>query len=85
MEEVFGAKYSSLHVRVTNSAAFHLYNETLGYKIQDREEKYYADGEDAYDMRKMFGEAAAAAEKSGGAAAPVSPQAGRSGGAKKKG
>ncbi|MCD7464487.1 N-alpha-acetyltransferase 10 [Datura stramonium] len=26
--------------------------ETLGYKIHDMEAKYYADGEDAYDMRK---------------------------------
>ncbi len=32
MEEVFGAHYSSLHVRVTNRGAFHLYTETLGYK-----------------------------------------------------
>jgi N-alpha-acetyltransferase 10/11 len=55
MEEVFGARYSSLHVRVTNRGAFHLYTETLGYQINDREEKYYADGEDAYDMRRTFG------------------------------
>ena len=55
MEEVFGAKYSSLHVRVSNKGAFHLYHETLGYNIQDTEEKYYADGEDAFDMRKTFG------------------------------
>jgi len=32
MEEVFGAHYSSLHVRVTNRGAFHLYTQTLGYK-----------------------------------------------------
>jgi len=56
MEHVFGAKYVSLHVRVTNKGAFHLYNETLGYQIHDREEKYYADGEDAFDMRKYLGE-----------------------------
>ena len=54
MAEVFGAKYSSLHVRVTNRGAFHLYHETLGYKVNDREEKYYADGEDAFDMRKQL-------------------------------
>jgi ribosomal protein S18 acetylase RimI-like enzyme len=78
MEEVFGAKYSSLHVRVTNGAAFHLYNDTLGYSVQDREEKYYADGEDAFDMRKLFGEAA---EDN----ATSSPRAGRSGSSKKKG
>lgn len=54
MEEVFEAEYVSLHVRKSNRAAFHLYTETLGYKIHDVEAKYYADNEDAYDMRKMF-------------------------------
>lgn len=54
MAEVFGAHYVSLHVRVTNQAAYHLYRETLGYDVNDVEEKYYADGEDAYDMRKPF-------------------------------
>ncbi|KAK4372050.1 hypothetical protein RND71_007434 [Anisodus tanguticus] len=49
---VFGAEYVSLHVRKSNRAAFKLYTETLGYKIHDMEAKYYADGEDAYDMRK---------------------------------
>lgn len=52
MEEVFGSKYVSLHVRVSNKAALHLYKTTLGYKINDREAKYYADDEDAFDMRK---------------------------------
>ena len=32
MENVFGAQYVSLHVRVTNNAAHHLYKETLGYQ-----------------------------------------------------
>ncbi|PIA53020.1 hypothetical protein AQUCO_01000707v1 [Aquilegia coerulea] len=54
MGEVFGAEYVSLHVRRSNRAAFHLYTETLGYKISDIEAKYYADGEDAYDMRKQL-------------------------------
>jgi peptide alpha-N-acetyltransferase len=31
-----------------------LYNETLKYKINDVERGYYADGEDAYDMRCTF-------------------------------
>lgn len=62
MAECFGAKYSSLHVRVTNRAAFHLYSETLGYQVHDREEKYYADGEDAYDMRKQLAPAAASTD-----------------------
>lgn len=54
MQEVFGAEYVSLHVRKSNRAAFHLYTQTLGYKIHDIEAKYYADGEDAYDMRKQL-------------------------------
>lgn len=54
MGELFGAEYVSLHVRVSNRGAFHLYTETLGYKIHDVEAKYYADSEDAYDMRKYF-------------------------------
>jgi hypothetical protein len=32
MEEVFGAEYASLHVRVSNKGAIHLYTETLGYR-----------------------------------------------------
>ncbi|KAK4802365.1 hypothetical protein SAY86_000568 [Trapa natans] len=51
---VYGAEYVSLHVRKSNRAAFNLYTETLGYKIHDVEAKYYADGEDAYDMRKQL-------------------------------
>jgi len=54
MHAVFSAKYVSLHVRKTNRAAFHLYTETLQYKTADVEKGYYADGEDAYYMRKDF-------------------------------
>jgi len=32
MQDVFGAEYVSLHVRVSNKGAIHLYTETLGYK-----------------------------------------------------
>lgn len=32
MEEVFGAKYVSLHVRETNKVAVHLYTQTLCYQ-----------------------------------------------------
>lgn len=56
MEQVFGAEFVSLHVRKSNRAAFHLYAETLKYAINDIERGYYADGEDAYDMRCTFGE-----------------------------
>ncbi|CAM9903963.1 unnamed protein product [Discosporangium mesarthrocarpum] len=51
MSESFEAQYVSLHVRKSNEAAVHLYTKTLGYKIHDIEKGYYADGEDAYDMR----------------------------------
>eukprot|EP00427_Karlodinium_veneficum_P023522 CAMPEP_0169105076 /NCGR_PEP_ID=MMETSP1015-20121227/23597_1 /TAXON_ID=342587 /ORGANISM="Karlodinium micrum, Strain CCMP2283" /LENGTH=236 /DNA_ID=CAMNT_0009166399 /DNA_START=55 /DNA_END=765 /DNA_ORIENTATION=- len=54
MEECFNAEYVSLHVRYTNRAAFTLYSQTLGFKIHDIEKGYYADKEDAYDMRKML-------------------------------
>jgi len=54
MQECFKAKYCSLHVRKTNAGAFHLYSQTLGYEIHDLEKGYYADGEDAYDMRMTF-------------------------------
>jgi peptide alpha-N-acetyltransferase len=52
MDQVFGAEYVSLHVRQSNRAAFNLYTSTLGYQIHDIEAKYYADGEDAFGMRK---------------------------------
>ena len=52
MVECFGAKYVSLHVRVSNKAALHLYQNTLQFENDKIEPKYYADGEDAYSMRK---------------------------------
>ena len=55
MEECFGAQYVSLHVRKSNRAAFSLYTTSLRYEINDIEAKYYADSEDAYDMRKYLG------------------------------
>jgi peptide alpha-N-acetyltransferase len=54
MSEVFEAEYVSLHVRKSNRAAFHLYSVTLKYQVNDVEKGYYADGEDAYDMRCYF-------------------------------
>lgn len=56
MVEMFGAHYVSLHVRVSNAAAIHLYRDTLGFKTEKTEAKYYADGEDAYSMRLDLGE-----------------------------
>ncbi|EEB09427.1 NatA N-acetyltransferase complex catalytic subunit Ard1 [Schizosaccharomyces japonicus yFS275] len=52
MVEVYGAKYASLHVRKTNRTALHLYRDTLKFAVEGIESKYYADGEDAYAMRK---------------------------------
>ncbi|KAF8541568.1 acyl-CoA N-acyltransferase, partial [Trichophaea hybrida] len=52
MSEAFGAKYVSLHVRVSNKAALHLYRDTLQFLVEKVEPKYYADGEDAYSMKK---------------------------------
>lgn len=54
MMEVFEAEYVSLHVRKSNKAAYHLYSVTLAYEVHDVEKGYYADGEDAYDMRCYF-------------------------------
>ena len=51
MVESHQAQYVSLNVRVSNTAALHLYRDTLGFKVDKIEEKYYADGEDAYSMR----------------------------------
>jgi len=52
MVETFGAKYVSLHVRVSNRAALHLYKNSLKFDINEIEPKYYADGEDAYAMKR---------------------------------
>ncbi|KAF2100920.1 acyl-CoA N-acyltransferase [Rhizodiscina lignyota] len=51
MAETYGAHYVSLHVRVSNHAALHLYRDTLGFTNDKVEAKYYADGEDAYSMK----------------------------------
>jgi ribosomal protein S18 acetylase RimI-like enzyme len=51
--KVFDAEYVSLHVRRSNLAALHLYQKSLGYEVIDIELKYYADGEDAFALRKV--------------------------------
>ncbi|XP_049849198.1 N-alpha-acetyltransferase daf-31-like [Schistocerca gregaria] len=56
MREVYNAQYCLLHVRKGNKAALKLYQNTLGFKIHSVELKYYADGEDAYCMKKVFGQ-----------------------------
>ncbi|XP_008589119.1 PREDICTED: N-alpha-acetyltransferase 11 [Galeopterus variegatus] len=52
MIENFSAKYVSLHVRKSNRAALHLYSKTLNFQVSEVEPKYYADGEDAYAMKR---------------------------------
>ncbi|CZT12996.1 related to N-terminal acetyltransferase complex subunit ARD1 [Rhynchosporium graminicola] len=55
MVETFQAQYVSLHVRVSNKAALLLYRDTLSFKMEKTEAKYYADGEDAYSMKLDLG------------------------------
>ncbi|KAK9466083.1 acyl-CoA N-acyltransferase [Lipomyces arxii] len=52
MAECYNAKYVSLHVRKSNRAALHLYRDTLQFEVVEIERAYYADGEDAYSMKK---------------------------------
>ncbi|KAL6048039.1 hypothetical protein STEG23_036160 [Scotinomys teguina] len=52
MIENFSAKYVSLHVRKSNRAALHLYANSLNFQVSEVEPKYYADGEDAYAMKR---------------------------------
>jgi len=54
MKTVYKAKYCSLHVRVTNRAAITLYRDVLGYEVTSVAEEYYADKEDAFDMKLFF-------------------------------
>ena len=51
MKTIYDAEYCSLNVRAGNKAAIALYRDTLGFKVANVEEKYYADGEDALEMR----------------------------------
>ena len=54
MQEYYDADYVSLHVRVSNRPALHLYHNNLGFDVRGIEKGYYADREDAYKMRKYF-------------------------------
>jgi hypothetical protein len=69
MAETYGAHYVSLHVRMSNVAALHLYRDTLGFEVDKIEAKYYADGEDAYSMHMDLSDVRLAAleERKGGA------------------
>ena len=54
MQEYFDADFVSLHVRVSNRPALHLYHNNLGFDVRGIEKGCYADKEDAYKMRKYF-------------------------------
>mmetsp|Transcript_24292 Transcript_24292/g.18478 ORF Transcript_24292/g.18478 Transcript_24292/m.18478 type:complete len:138 (+) Transcript_24292:154-567(+) len=54
MKTVFEAEYVSLHVRVSNTAAIGLYRDVLGFQVNKIDYGYYADGEDAFDMKLYF-------------------------------
>ena len=49
---IYKCSYISLHVRVGNEPAVRLYRDCLGFSIHATDAAYYADGEDAYAMRK---------------------------------
>lgn len=51
---VYNAHQVTLHVRQSNIGAKKLYSETLGFETTGVEAKYYADGEDAFGMRKVL-------------------------------
>lgn len=52
LRENYGAEYVSLHVRKSNIAALHLYQRSLDFKVLEITPSYYADGEDAYSMKR---------------------------------
>lgn len=52
LAESYGAVYVSLHVRKSNVAAQHLYRDSLQFNVLELVNGYYADGEDAYSMKK---------------------------------
>ncbi|KAK4534566.1 hypothetical protein CDCA_CDCA02G0591 [Cyanidium caldarium] len=51
MRQVYQVPFVSLHVRANNEAAKHLYMHTMGYVLHKVEKQYYADGEDAHELR----------------------------------
>lgn len=60
MQDIYDAEFASLHVRKSNHAATSLYMGSLGFEAHDVEKGYYADKEDALNLRLYFSEKAAA-------------------------
>ena len=54
MQKVYDADAVSLNVRVSNRAALGLYEDVLGFTRAKVEQEYYADGENAFEMKKYF-------------------------------
>lgn len=54
MADYYRAPYVMLHVRVSNRAAIGLYRDALGFMVAGTEKRYYADGEDAFNMKLML-------------------------------
>ena len=54
VRESYGAESISLHVRKSNTAALHLYRDSLKFEVLEVASGYYADGEDAYSMKKVL-------------------------------
>ncbi|RNF20330.1 putative N-acetyltransferase complex ARD1 subunit [Trypanosoma conorhini] len=54
MQKQYDANFCSLHVRKTNDAGLHLYQDTLGFRCANVEKGYYVDEEDAFHMKKFF-------------------------------
>ena len=54
MDSIYGSHFCSLHVRKTNAAALHLYQDSLRFRTHEVDERYYVDDEDAYHMKHYF-------------------------------
>nr|GAT56495.1 acyl-CoA N-acyltransferase [Mycena chlorophos] len=54
MATVYRAKFVSLHVRRSNTAALGLYRDALGFDVSKIVAGYYADKEDAYAMKLVL-------------------------------
>lgn len=52
MKSIFKVDYVTLHVRESNAAAMALYQNSLQYSVEKLDNGYFADGEDAFFMKK---------------------------------
>jgi peptide alpha-N-acetyltransferase len=54
LQSCFNSEYVRLHVRETNRAGQKLYLNTMKYQFVKLEEKYYADGENAWVLKYTY-------------------------------